>query len=72
MNMEKYRYVVQSGIILLLCIIQMYSNWGIYIESKASCKESKIIKKRKYFLIVFSVLSIISLIWFISELVTVI
>ncbi len=72
MNMEKYRYVVQSGIILLLCIIQMYSNWGLYIESKTSCKEPKIIKKRKHFLIVFSFLSIISLLWFISELVHII
>lgn len=72
MNMEKYRYVIQSGIILLLCIIQMYSNWGLYIECKTSCKEPKIIKKRKHFLIAFSFLSIISLIWLISELVHII
>lgn len=70
--MEKYRYVIQSGIILLLCIIQIYSNWGLYTECKTSCKEPKKIKQRKYLLIAFSFLSIISLIWLISELIHII
>lgn len=72
MDMEKYRYVIQSGIIFLLCIMQVYSNFGIYIDYSKNNKDPKITKKRKQILIAFSILSVILAIWFISEIIHVI
>ncbi len=70
--MEKYRYVIQSGILFLLLIMQVYSNFGIYIDYSKNNNEPKITKKRKQILIAFSILSVILAIWFISEIVHVI
>ena len=70
--MEKYRYVIQSGILFLLCILQVYSNFGIYKDYSKNNKDPNITKKRKQILIAFSILSVILAIWFISEIIHVI
>ena len=72
MNMEKYRYVIQSGILFLLCILQVYSNFGIYSDYRKNNIDIKITKKRKLIFIAFSILSVIMAIWFISEIIHVI
>ena len=40
--MEKYRYVIQSGILFLLCILQVYSNFGIYKDYSKNNKDPNI------------------------------
>ncbi len=70
--MEKYRYVIQSGILFLLCILQVYSNFGIYSDYRKNNIDIKITKKRKLIFIAFSILSVILAIWFISEIIHVI
>ena len=72
MNMEKYRYVIQSGILFLFCILQVYSNFGIYKDYSKNNNDPNITKKRKQILIAFSILSVILAIWFISEIIHVI
>lgn len=70
--MEKYHYVIQSGLLLLLCIMQLYSNWGIYIDYSKNNKEPDMIKRRKRLLIAFLILSVCAVIWFIYETVQII
>ncbi len=70
--MEKYHYVIQSGLLLLLCIMQLYSNWGIYIDYSKNNKEPDIIKRRKRLLIAFLILSVCAVIWFIYEMIQII
>lgn len=67
--MEKY---IQSGLLLLSCIMLVYSNWGFYIDYSKNNKEPDIIKKRKRLLIASSVLLVISAIWFIYEIIHII
>lgn len=67
--MEKYRNVIKSGLLLLSCILLVYSNWGFYTEYIKNNKEPDIIKKRKRLLIASSVLLVISIIWFIYEII---
>ncbi len=69
MDMEKYHYVVQSGLLLLLCITMIYSNWGIYIDYRKNNKKPDIIRKRKHLLIASVVLLVILMIWFIYEII---
>ena len=42
--MEKYRYVIQSGILFLLCILQVYSNFGIYKDYSKNNKDQMCIR----------------------------
>lgn len=70
--MEKYRHVIQSGLLLLSCILLVYSNWGFYIDYRKNNKEPDIIKKRKRLLIASSVLLVISAIGFIYEIIHII
>lgn len=72
MNVEKYRYVIESGILFLLCIMQVYSSYGLYIDYSKNNKDTHITKKRKLILIAFSILSAILAIWFIYEIIHVI
>ncbi len=37
--MEKYRYIIQSGLLLISCIMLVHSNWGFYIEYKKTIKK---------------------------------
>lgn len=69
MDMEKYHYILQRGLLLLLCIMMVYSNWGIYIDYRKSKKEPDIIKKRKHLSIASSVILVILVIWFIYEII---
>lgn len=70
--MEKYRYIIQSGLLLLSSIMLVHSNWGFYIEYKKNNKETDIIKKRKRLSIVSSVLLVINAIWFVYEIIQII
>lgn len=70
--MEKYRYVIQSGLLLFSCIMLVHSNWGFYTDYIKNNKEPDIIKKRKRLLIASSVLLVITIIWFIYEIIHII
>lgn len=70
--MEKYRYLIQTGILLLLCIMQILSSRALYKDYIKKGMEQGIIKKRKNILIVFVVLAVLISVMFVYEIVQVI